>query len=177
MGADVSGDELVAVVVVDGDGVDGTGPGGELRVQFGVLGHLAGEQVRFDLLAVCQYRLAGVLVALEGVPLGDALEHSDTRVAVVLDAHTWCLAAILKVMMVGATAPAPVCPRQIQVGRSPGKDAMCHGYFPHDHDELAEDTSGPDDLEAESDPSFLDDEASVESELLTDGGNEDEDDE
>jgi hypothetical protein len=52
-------------------------------------------------------------------------------------------------------------------------DAMCHGYFPHDHDELAEDNSGPDELEAESDPSFLDDEASVESELLTDGGNED----
>jgi hypothetical protein len=50
---------------------------------------------------------------------------------------------------------------------------MCHGYFPHDHDELAEDNSGPDELEAESDPSFLNDEASVESELLTDGGNED----
>ena len=50
---------------------------------------------------------------------------------------------------------------------------MCHGYFPHDHDELAEDNDGPDELEAENDPSFLNDEASVESELLTDGGNED----
>jgi len=45
-------------------------------------------------------------------------------------------------------------------------------WIPHDHDELAEDNDGPDELEAESDPSFLNDEASVESELLTDGGDD-----
>jgi hypothetical protein len=49
---------------------------------------------------------------------------------------------------------------------------MCHGYYPHDHDELAAEHDGPDESE-ESEPSFLADEASVDSELLTDGGNED----
>jgi hypothetical protein len=47
---------------------------------------------------------------------------------------------------------------------------MCHGYHPHDRNELAK-TDDPDERE-ESEPAFLNDEASVESELLTDGGDE-----
>ena len=87
-----SGDQLLAVVV-EGDGVDGTGPGGELGVEFGVIGYLADEHALLAFLALGQHGLAGVLVALEGVPFRDALEHPDAGVPVVLDSHTRALPA------------------------------------------------------------------------------------
>ena len=87
------GDQLLAVVVVDGDGVDGAGAGGELRVEFGVVGYVADEHALLAFLAVVQDRFPGVLVPLEGVPLRDALEHPDAGVAVVLDSHTGGFAA------------------------------------------------------------------------------------
>ncbi len=72
---------------MDGDGVDGTDAGGELRVQLGVLGHFADEFRGLFFLAIDQDRLAGVLVALEPLPLGDALEHTDTGLAIEFDSH------------------------------------------------------------------------------------------
>ena len=48
---------------------------------------------------------------------------------------------------------------------------MCHGYIPHDRDELATQHDGPEESE-EGEPSFLADEASVDNELLTDGGDD-----
>jgi len=48
---------------------------------------------------------------------------------------------------------------------------MCYGYTPHDRDELAAEHDGPDEA-AESEPAFLADEASADSELLTDGGDD-----
>jgi len=85
-----SGDNLLAVVVVDGDGVDGTRAGRELRVELGVLGHLANVHVGgvFARLAALQVGLPRVLVLLEGVPLRHALEHPDAGVPVVLDSHS-----------------------------------------------------------------------------------------
>src|SRR6056297_2860809 len=85
-----SGRDLFAVLVVDDDGVDRAGAGRELRVQFRVLGHLADEHVRVVLarFAAGQIRLPRVLVLLEGVTLGHALEHPDAGVPVVLDSHT-----------------------------------------------------------------------------------------
>jgi hypothetical protein len=46
---------------------------------------------------------------------------------------------------------------------------MCHEFDAHDWSRSEEET---DDLEEEADPSFLNDEASEEVELLTDGGDE-----
>ena len=82
MGSD---DPLVAVV--NPNRVDGTGPGGHLRVELLALGDISDEHVGLPFLAVRQVRFPGVLVPLEGVPLRDALEHADTDVAVVLHAH------------------------------------------------------------------------------------------
>ena len=82
-----SGDHLLAVVVVNRDRVDGTRSGGKLRVEFRVLGHLADENAVLDLLAPLEDGLARRFVRLEGVPLGDTLEHSDTGVLGVLDSH------------------------------------------------------------------------------------------
>lgn len=73
---------------MDRDGVDGTDAGSEFGVQLGVVGHLADEFPGLLFLAIDQHRLAGVLVALEPLPLGDALEHADTGLAIEFDSHT-----------------------------------------------------------------------------------------
>ena len=81
-------DQLLAVVVVHLDGVNRAGPGRELRVEFGVRRYLPLEDARLDRLAPREVGLAVTLVLLEGVPLGDALEHPDAGVAVEPDSHT-----------------------------------------------------------------------------------------
>lgn len=83
-----SGNKLFAVVVVDGDGVDGTDACGELRVELGVFGHLTDEQLVVDLLGILEVGFPVVEVLHEGVPLVDTLKHPDTGLAVVLDLHT-----------------------------------------------------------------------------------------
>lgn len=82
-------DDLLAVVVVDGDGVDRTGAGRELRVQFVAVGHVDGEHVVPDRVAVDEHRLPGVRVFVEAVaPFRDTLEHPDAGVPVEFDSHT-----------------------------------------------------------------------------------------
>ncbi len=84
-------DHLLAVVVVNRDRVDRTGAGGELRVQFRVVGYLADEDTLLDFLAVREDRLPLRFVLLEGVPFGDTLEHPDTDVLVEFDLHAMAL--------------------------------------------------------------------------------------
>ncbi len=83
-----SGNELLAVFVVHRYGLDGTDPRRHLRVELGVLGNLPDEHALLRLAGAFEFRLAGVAVLGEGVPLVDALEHPGTGLPVVLDAHT-----------------------------------------------------------------------------------------
>ena len=84
----VAGNLLLAVVVVDRDRVDRTGPGGKLGVEFGVFWNLADEHLVVGFFAVDEDRLPFRFVLLESLPLNNTLVHPNTGILVEFHFHT-----------------------------------------------------------------------------------------
>ena len=80
-------DNLLAVVVVHLDRVDGADPRRELRVQLLAVGNLDDEHVVGFLLAADEVGFPVVHVFLEPVPLRDTLIHPDAGVPIEFNAH------------------------------------------------------------------------------------------